>query len=51
MPGADVAAVNVVNFYLDEKQATQVKALSGKGKLDESDRAAMQGFVLEALRE
>ena len=28
----------------------QIQAVTSKGKLDENDQAAMQGFVLEALR-
>jgi hypothetical protein len=45
-----VALVHVVNFYLDENKAGQVKPLASKGKVGEQDRKALRGFVLEALR-
>ena len=45
-----VALVHAVNFYLDETTSVQIQTVAAKGKLDENDQAAMQAFVLEALR-
>lgn len=45
-----LALVHVVNFYLDEDKAGQVKSVAVKGRLDAKDQELIQGFALEALR-